>query len=93
MMTRKTYFVVCGLALAISTTCAAAWDARSETQPHRRSPEQIRAAVEALWKQDVAWREIAWRTCLIDGLRESRRAGKPLMLWVFIDRPIDDERC
>ena len=42
---------------------------------------------------DVAWKKIDWKTCLLDGLRESRRQKKPLMLWVFIDRPIDDERC
>ena len=58
-----------------------------------KSPEEIRQAVEGLKKQDVAWREVRWKTCLLDGLDESRRTGKPLMLWVFIDRPIDDERC
>ena len=58
-----------------------------------RSPEQIRAAVEGLSKGDVAWREVRWQTCLINGLAESRRTNKPVMLWIFIDRPIDDERC
>jgi hypothetical protein len=58
-----------------------------------RSLEEIRAEVEGLRKQDVAWREIDWKTCLIDGLQESKRTHRPLMLWIFIDRPIDDERC
>lgn len=58
-----------------------------------RSLEEIRAVVKGLHKEDVAWRSVSWRTCLIDGLQESRRTGKPLVLWIFIDRPIDDERC
>jgi hypothetical protein len=62
-------------------------------QSDARSPGQIRAAVDGLQKEDVAWRDVHWKTCLIDGLDESRRTGKPLVLWIFIDRPIDDERC
>lgn len=58
-----------------------------------RSAEDIRAAIASLHVEDVAWRKVQWRTCLLDGLRDSRRLGKPLLLWVFIDRPIDDERC
>jgi hypothetical protein len=40
-----------------------------------------------------AWREIAWKSCLLEGLKESRAQNKPALLWVFIDRPIDDARC
>ena len=57
------------------------------------SAEVLNAQVAALEKPDVAWRQIAWKTCLLDGLRASRDQNKPIMLWVFIDRPIDDERC
>ena len=28
-----------------------------------------------------------------DGLKEARATGKPVLLWVFIDRPADDARC
>ena len=42
---------------------------------------------------DLAWRRIPWKSCLVEGLRESRLLNKPLMLWVFIDRPVDDTRC
>ncbi len=59
----------------------------------RLSPEAVRAEVDALKKEDVAWRKIAWKTCLLDGLKASREQEKPIMLWIFIDRPIDDERC
>ncbi len=43
--------------------------------------------------KEVAWRKIAWGTCLIDGVNSSREQKKPLILWVFIDRPVDDKRC
>jgi hypothetical protein len=57
------------------------------------SPEEVLAAVEALYEDAVPWREIQWDTCLLEGLKKSRTQRKPLMLWIFIDRPIDDERC
>ncbi len=59
----------------------------------RLSPEAVRAEVAALKQEEVAWRKIEWKTCLLDGLKASREQHKPLMLWIFIDRPIDDERC
>ena len=58
-----------------------------------RSPAEIRAAVDALHVEEVPWRDVAWRTCLVDGLNESRAANKPVILWIFIDRPVNDERC
>jgi len=58
-----------------------------------KTPEALKAEIEALKPPRVAWREIAWKSCLLEGLRESRATGKPILLWVFIDRPIDDARC
>jgi hypothetical protein len=55
--------------------------------------EALKAEIDALKAPKVAWREIAWKSCLFDGLRESREKGKPVLLWVFIDRPVDDARC
>ena len=57
------------------------------------SPDKIAAAVRSLHKQDVPWRRIEWETCLLDGLQTSREQNNPVVLWIFIDRPIDDERC
>ena len=57
------------------------------------TPEAWRAEIEALKSPKVAWREIAWKSCLLEGLKESRAQNKPALLWVFIDRPIDDARC
>ena len=68
----------------------------SRFKPAKRKPlsiDKVKAEVAALKKEDVAWRKIEWKTCLIDGLTASRKQKKPVMLWVFIDRPIDDERC
>ena len=59
----------------------------------RRTPEALQAEIEALKAPKVAWREIAWKSCLLEGLKESRAKNKPALLWVFIDRPIDDARC
>src|ERR1700731_1862488 len=57
------------------------------------TPEALKAEIEALKSSKVAWREIAWKSCLLEGLKESREKKKPVLLWVFIDRPIDDARC
>ena len=57
------------------------------------TPEALKAEIEALKVAKVAWREIAWKSCLIEGLKESREKKKPVLLWIFIDRPIDDARC
>jgi len=55
--------------------------------------EALQAEIEGLRPAKVAWREIAWESCLLEGLKESRAKNKPALLWVFIDRPIDDARC
>jgi hypothetical protein len=55
--------------------------------------EALQAKIDALKAPNVAWRQIAWKNCLLEGLRESGAKSKPALLWVFIDRPIDDARC
>jgi hypothetical protein len=70
-----------------------AWHSPESGLLKRLSPEAVRAKFAALKKEDVAWRTIRWKTCLLDGLKASREQNKPIMLWIFIDRPIDDERC
>ena len=55
--------------------------------------EALKTEIEALKVARVAWREIAWKSCLIEGLKESREKNKPVVLWIFIDRPADDARC
>jgi len=83
--------VICllaALSVASNLLCA---DEKAATKP--LSSDAVDAAVKALKKEDVAWRRIDWKTCLLDGLETSREQHKPIVLWAFIDRPIDDERC
>ncbi len=53
----------------------------------------LEAEIIAMKAPKVAWRNIAWKSCLLDGLKESQETKKPVLLWIFIDRPIDDARC
>ena len=76
--------------LLLSIGQAGALEAR---QTVAAGPDTLKAAIEALQAPRVAWREIAWKSCLIEGLKESRAKQKPVLLWVFIDRPTDDARC
>jgi hypothetical protein len=55
--------------------------------------EALKTEIESLKVAKVAWREIVWKSCLLEGLKESREKQKPVLLWIFIDRPIDDARC
>ena len=64
-----------------------------ESKEQAKSPSALKAEIEALKAAKPAWREIAWKSCLLDGLRESREKDKPVLLWIFIDRPVDDARC
>lgn len=62
-------------------------------QSTKLSAGEIEQRVRAMKKADVVWRKIAWKTCLIDALHASKEQRKPIIAWVFIDRPKDDERC
>ncbi len=57
------------------------------------TPEALKKEIDDLKSSKIAWREIAWKSCLLEGLKESRAQNKPALLWVFIDRPVDDARC
>ena len=71
-----------------------AWAQEATRQSQKApTPNALQAEIEALKAPRVAWREIAWKSCLLEGLKESRAKNKPALLWVFIDRPIDDARC
>lgn len=59
----------------------------------QRSAAEVQTAVRDLQREDVAWRKIPWKACLLEGLKASKNERKPIILWVFIDRPFDDERC
>ena len=82
-MTLKSMAVIGGAALLFTGI------ARAENA----NPEALQREIQALRPAKIAWREIAWKSCLLDGLRESREKQKPVLLWIFIDRPSDDARC
>jgi|TARA_Y200000002_G_scaffold360675_1_gene346117 hypothetical protein len=39
-------------------------------------------------KNELAWAEIPWRSTFYDGLVESEREQKPLLLWVMNGHPL-----
>ena len=80
--------VVLGIVAVLFARSASGQDAKKAA-----TPEALKADIEGLKASKVAWRVIAWKSCLLEGLKESRAKNKPALLWVFIDRPIDDARC
>ena len=70
---------------------------RQPSRQHRQlplgSPDALNSEIASMRVNDVEWRKIAWKTCLLDGLKASREQNKPIILWVFIDQPVDDKRC
>ena len=79
----------------VALLCAGLVGAKEATRRSQKAPtpEALQSEIEDLKVAKVAWREIAWKSCLLEGLQESRAKNKPALLWVFIDRPCDDARC
>ncbi len=85
---------VTAVGIVLALLASAAWAGESPTPKKvANSPEALKAEIEALKPAKVAWREIAWKSCLLEGLKKSREKKKPVLLWIFIDRPTDDARC
>lgn len=86
------WFVIC---LGVAGVCGLRGSGQELSRASRpdATPEALKAEIESLKAPEVAWRRITWKSCLLDGLRESRARNKPALLWVFIDRPVDDARC
>ncbi|MBG89933.1 MAG: hypothetical protein CMO80_23965 [Verrucomicrobiales bacterium] len=78
---------------ALALSCCLLTFASGSTRSAELTPEALTKQVRSLKQDKVAWRQIEWRSCLLQGLAESRKKNKPVVLWIFIDRPIDDERC
>jgi hypothetical protein len=81
------------VASAVLLCAGAAWTEEKTTTDKAPTPEALAKEIDALKQAKVAWREIAWKSCLLEGLKESRAKSKPVLVWVFIDRPADDARC
>ena len=82
--------LVAVLALALGLALALLGTASFAGPP---TPVELDKQARSLRVDDVAWRGIAWKSCLLEGLAEAKKTGKPTILWVFIDRPVNDERC
>ena len=82
------HLVVLGIMAVLFANSASGQDPKKAA-----TPDALQAEIKALKAPKVAWREIAWKSCLLEGLKESCAKNKPALLWVFIDRPIDDARC
>ena len=89
MMKRLAVFGISAVLFAGSAT----GPATGQDSPKAVTPETLKADIEALKSAKVAWRAIPWKSCLLEGLKQSRATNKPALLWVFIDRPVDDARC
>jgi hypothetical protein len=85
--------MVAALSLVLCVGLVGTQRSASSTTQTAETPEALQSEIGALKAVGVAWREIPWKTCLLEGLKESRSSGKPVLLWVFIDRPTDDARC
>ncbi|MEX0710729.1 MAG: hypothetical protein WD278_00180, partial [Pirellulales bacterium] len=72
--TKQLLFLVGSLVAAAGV--AAAQSARPAKE--KNTPERLMAEIEAMKDPNVAWRGIAWKSCLLDALEESRRQNKPL---------------
>ena len=55
--------------------------------------EALQAEIESLRPAKLAWREIPWRSCLLEGLREARAKQRPVVLWAFGNGNPSEERC
>jgi hypothetical protein len=89
-MLRTTVTIAAAL-LCINGVAKGAEHLAGSAQPH--GYEELKKERDAMRLPNVAWRSIQWETCLLKGLRASRKKNKPLILWIFIDLPIDDKRC
>ena len=76
------------LALALTGPVATL---RSESPA--QSPDGLRQEIIALQPDNLVWREIDWRYCLLEGIRDSREQKKPILLWAFINSDPAEERC
>lgn len=47
------------------------------------TPESLKAEIEALRPAKPVWREVKWRTCLLEALTEAREQNKPMLVWVL----------
>lgn len=63
--------------------------AQQSPRPAKKAatPESLHAEIEALKPAKHIWREVKWKTCLLEALRDARAQKKPVLLWVLGGEP------
>lgn len=61
-------------------------------KPPEMTLEALKAEVEALKPEKLAWSQIAWKNCPLEALKDAREKNRPVLTWVFLGNPTD-ERC
>jgi len=80
--------------LGVLLFAALGWTQQSPSGAEKaKTPEGLKAEIEALKPAKLAWREIQWKTCLLEGLKEAREKKKPVLLWVVGPGEALDGRC
>lgn len=92
MSVRVKRLLVC-LGVVVCSALPGMEQQRANASQTRATQESLKTNVDSLKSANVVWRKITWKSCLLEGLKESRATGKPVFLWIFIDRPADDARC
>jgi hypothetical protein len=60
------------IAFLLLAAVGIAWGQQARSAKNAPTPESLRADIDALKAAKVAWREIAWKSCLLEGLKEAR---------------------
>ena len=80
---------------SVALLCAGIAWAQEATSPAQKAatPEALQTEIEGLRPAKIAWREIQWKTCMLEALKESREKKKPVLLWVVGPGENLDGRC
>ena len=79
---------------SVALLCAGiAWARDERPAKKATTPKALQTEIEALRPAKTGWREIQWKTCLLEALKESREKKKPVLLWVVGPGENLDGRC
>ena len=82
------------IAGSVALLCAGiAWAQEVRPAQKAATPEALQTEIEGLRPARIAWREIQWKTCMLEALKESREKKKPVLLWVVGPGENLDGRC
>lgn len=91
--THSMIFLLTPFHFALMAVVAGALSLPARANAATASPQAFEQELRALEPPKLVWREINWRSCLLDGIREARAQKKPILLWAFINSDPAEERC